>query len=148
MYEAIVQPAIAACSLVVGMVVQYYLSRVARREDTARDKRLESYSSYVAGVCRFALINRNDKEETNSARIALATAKSQISIYGSDEVVRALANFERNPSLKTREATTAFLNAIEAMRADGRITNVSGDELHWLIFSEPLQQAGSENPIS
>jgi hypothetical protein len=139
MYESILNAAIPVCSVVIGMVGQHYLSRAARHEDTARDKRIESYASYLASTCKLAITDQSRPDEQENARMALATAKAHIAVHGSNDVVKALAKFETDPLLATSESRVAFIRIIEAMRTDWHIGSVSGDELHWIMFSEPQQ---------
>lgn len=138
MYETLLNAAIPVCSVIIGMVGQHYLSRTARHEDATRDKRIESYASYLSSVSKrkFAA-----PDKRSDATMALVAAKAHIAVHGSNEVVRALAKFETNPSLATPDSMAAFIKIIEAMRTDGHIGSVSGDELHWIMFSEPQQSA-------
>jgi hypothetical protein len=53
----------------------------------------------------------------------------------------ASPKFEVDPLLATPASKVAFIKIIEAMRADGQVLSLTGDELHWIMFSKPQQSA-------
>jgi hypothetical protein len=88
-----------------GAALQFWFSRAAARDQHAATQRSAAYSDYLRAVAASAHL-RSDEEFRDALRDA-ADAKARIAVYGSDEVIAALASFERAGAvINERRATS------------------------------------------
>src|SRR5438105_2546273 len=83
----------ALIGITVGAVLTFFLTR---RQESEKHRRLmvtQAYADYLCGVAESASLNLESNEAQINAQIA--DAKARICLYGSPEVVSALAAFEK-----------------------------------------------------
>lgn len=101
--------------VVIGAVLQFYLSRTTERENRVELLQAEAYSDYLRAVSAAAHARSDD--DVAAARRAAADAKAQIAVYGSASVVGALAGFENAGAAIVNESSrSAFTSLVLAMR--------------------------------
>lgn len=104
-------------TLIVGALLNHFLSRASdtRRELSAL--KIQAYVDYLRCVAEAAHIKRNDIVATSQLNARAADAKSRIAIYGSPEVIAALADFGRaGAHTADPAARTKLLKLYEVMR--------------------------------
>jgi hypothetical protein len=102
--------------IVIGAALQSWLSRSAERDKHLDVLRAESYSDYLRAVASAAHLTSD--EDLVAALRSAADAKTRIIIYGSVEVVGALARYEEAGAvLSTERSVAAFIALVSAMRS-------------------------------
>ena len=107
----------ALLSVLVGAVIGAALSRWTDRARHNEELRSKAYADYLSAVAAAAHL-RSDDDERDAFRDA-ANAKARIAVYGSADVIRALARFEETGaklSLSNGPAVNAFVSLVSAMR--------------------------------
>lgn len=101
-----------------GAALQFWFSRAAEREKHAESLRAQAYTDYLRAVAASAHL-RSDEDLRDAHRNA-ADAKSRIAVYGTAEVVKALARFEETGAVLHGEGPqAAFVALVSSMRAPG-----------------------------
>lgn len=104
--------------VLLGVVLQFCLSRAAERERRTEELRSQLYAEYLRAVAASGHL-RSD-EDLRDAHRDLASAKARIAVYGSPSVIKALAQFEEvGTNLTADTSATAFVSLVLKMR-DGR----------------------------
>jgi hypothetical protein len=104
--------------VVVGATLQFLLSRVSESGKAKSALRVQAYVDYVACVADLAHPPESQLRAEVLSRLAHATTR--IAIYGSSNVVSALADFEKaGAEILTPDQHAVFLVIISAMRAEG-----------------------------
>lgn len=105
----------ALLSVLVGAVIGAALSRWTDRARHHEELRSKAYADYLRAVASAAHL-RSDDDERDAFREA-SDAKARIAVYGSADVIRALARFEEaGANLSSREAINGFVSLVSAMR--------------------------------
>src|SRR5438132_1221897 len=78
--------------VLLGAVLQHWLSRNAEDRKQLHALRREAYVDYLRAVTKVA--RARDPESAWEARTVLADAKARIAVYGAETVVAAMARFE------------------------------------------------------
>jgi len=98
-----------------GAAVGAALGRWAERAKHNDELRSKAYADYLGAVAAAAHL-RSDEDERDAMRAA-ADAKARIAVYGSSDVVDALARFEEaGGTLADDVAQAAFVSLVSAMR--------------------------------
>jgi hypothetical protein len=119
---ATLQPIITAVLPLVGVMIgaglQYLFSRSAEVRKQLAALRTEAYTDYLRCVAESAKIGR-DANRRGELLSQAADAKARIAIYGSAQVLAALAAFETNsPVIDSPEAAKRFLAVVYAIRQE------------------------------
>ena len=123
--------------IVVGASLQYLFTRYLEERKHYRSLQTEAYADYLRGVAQAAHLNLTVNESEIFARIA--DAKTRVCLYGSQEVVKLLAQFESSGGIiGNEEQCEAFVAIIQAMRGD---SNVESKELELILLG-----SGEERP--
>ena len=125
-----------AISTVLGIVVGAILTFLfTRRHEYEKQRRLlvtEAYSDYLRAIADGAHLNLESNEAEIFAR--LAAAKTRICLYGSNDVVRLLAAFEKAGGvIGTSEQRHVFASLILAMRGNSK---VESSDLETVVFGD------------
>lgn len=114
--------------MVLGAVLQLWLSRTAQREKHAANLRSQAYADYLRAVAAAAHL-RSD-EDLRDAHGEAADAKARIAVYGSASVIRALSQFEKAWAVLTNARSgRAFLSLVSSMRSGKEIVSYRDLEL-------------------
>lgn len=101
--------------VVLGAALQFWLSRAAAREQHTVTLRSQAYADYLRAVAAAGHL-RSDEDLRDAHRDA-ADAKARIAVYGSTDVIKALARFEKAGAiLSDGPAAKAFVSLVAAMR--------------------------------
>jgi hypothetical protein len=118
--------------VIVGAGLQYLFTRFLEERKHRQSLKTAAYTDYIRAVAEAAHIALQDQRPAIFAR--LADAKTRICLYGSPEVVTALAGFESQGGIiGNDQQREAFLKAVEAMRED---SHVQAARLEILLFGE------------
>jgi hypothetical protein len=113
----------------VGAVMQYWLSRSVESRKQLQLLQSQCYVDYLKAVTKSA-----HAQTENAVRLAnaeVADAKARIAVYGTPEVVAALARFEETEAvLDNPSANAAFVSLVGAMR----LTKAKAEDLKLLLF--------------
>lgn len=117
--------------VLLGAALQFWFTRSAERNKAIESLRAQAYVDYLGGVAASAYV-RSD-EDIRDAHRDLANAKTRIAVYGSAEVIGALARFEESGAILTRGHNVApFLEVVAAMRSE--LPSVAGHDLELLLL--------------
>lgn len=120
--------------VVLGAGLQFLLTRATAREQQAGTLRSQAYADYLRAVAAAGHL-RSDEDLRNAHRDA-ADAKARIAVYGTVDVIKALARFEKTGAvLSDGSASCAFVSLVSAMRPKSRY--VSESELELILLGTP-----------
>lgn len=103
--------------IIVGAVLQFWLSRTAEKGKHVDALRAEAYADYLRAVAASAHLT-SDQDLVEALRLA-ADAKTRIVVYGNIEAITALARFEEaGPVLNNERSVAAFVALVSAMRSN------------------------------
>jgi hypothetical protein len=132
--------------VVVGAALQYVLGGLQARSTRRMEAKIEVYAGYLEALDTHNLAQRENSEKLQQARKALLIAKTRMTIYASEPVVRAAANLHRDwkAQEKFRES---LIDLCEAMRNDTRgrrdtAARADLDELLWGATKAPSPADG------
>jgi hypothetical protein len=115
--------------VVVGATVQYWLSRSAESRKQLQLLQSQCYVDYLKAVTKAA-----HALTTDAARLAkaeAADAKARLAVYGTPDVVAALARFEETGAVTdNRSANAAFVALVGSMRR----SKAKAEDLELLLF--------------
>jgi hypothetical protein len=101
----------------IGAVIGAALSRWTDRAKHHEELRSRAYADYLSAVAAAAHL-RSDDDERDAFRSA-ADAKARIAVYGSADVIHALARFEEaGGTLVSGPSVAAFVSLVAAMRPE------------------------------
>lgn len=102
--------------VVVGAAVHSWFTRSSERDKHAGNLRSQAYVDYLRAVAEAA-------HHGKDARRNAADAKARIAVYGSAEVVTALARFEESGATLGQDGRGPFLALVAAMRIGTAVGN-------------------------
>ena len=106
---------LALLGVAVGAILTFLLTRSNEREKHYRLLQTTAYSDYLCGVAEAAHMGPNSDPAEIFAR--LADSKTRICLYGSEDVIALLSDFEREgAAIGNAQQRQAFLNLVQAMR--------------------------------
>jgi hypothetical protein len=112
---------------VTGVILQQRLARANATSALFNEAQQNAYADCVNAVALLAT--------TGEGHSALAGAKSQVVIYGTDDVPQRLAELERvGPHLGRPELRDVFLRLIHAMRRSWTISKIGAEQLSQILF--------------
>ena len=112
--------------VIVGILLQSFLSRSNSNKDTDSQRRHDVYSTYLEAV-------------SNRDIPSLTKAKAKITIIGSSEVIKAISKFELNkPVLDNKDSIENFLGIVKAMRRETSFgkQGLKNDEIYSVLFGD------------
>jgi hypothetical protein len=121
--------------LVVGATLQFALSRVGESTKAKSALRVQAYVDYIACLTDSTYLRESERKAEVLSRAA--NAKTRISIYGTADVISALAEFEKTGAeIRTKEQQMAILTLISTMRAEsvGKQHDVSNEDLGLMLL--------------
>lgn len=108
--------------VVLGAVLQFWLSRTTQREKHAANLQSQAYADYLRAVAAAAHL-RSDEDLRDAHREA-ADAKARIAVYGSASVIRALSQFEKAGAvLNNARSGRTFISLVSSMRSGKEIVS-------------------------
>ena len=109
---------ISATILLLGAIIKYAFSRKSEQLKKKEELCVQAYVDFTRGVSGIAIAQGNSGN--NEEYLTLLTdAKTRISIYGSVEVINAIADFWRlGPIFDTPERMKSYVNVIQLMRKE------------------------------
>lgn len=103
--------------VLLGAALQFWFSRSAERNKAIEALRAQAYVDYLSGVAALAHVVNVD--DVRVADRDLADAKARIAVYGSPEVIGALARFEESGAILARgQDVKPFLSVVANMRSE------------------------------
>lgn len=121
----------------IGAGLQYYFSRASEERKQKDLLRTQAYIDYLSSVSKFAQAAKTNPNERYQLLAEAADAKTRICIYGSEEIIGLLANFERQgANLSTNESMQTFMSICSQMRSEGldSSTSISTDDFEMVLF--------------
>ncbi|MCO6057963.1 hypothetical protein NG726_14950 [Pseudomonas sp. MOB-449] len=108
--------------IIAGAALQYIFTRHLESQRYHRDLRTQAYIDYLKSVCEQAILSPQPlSSEEKELRAKMANSKSRICLYGSEDVVSSLAEFEKLGSkLTADEQRNCFARMVLAMRIDSK----------------------------
>jgi len=124
--------------VVLGGGLQFLLTRATASEQQTATLRSQAYADYLRAVSMAGHL-RSDQDLRDAHRDA-ADAKARIAVYGTVDVIKAMARFEEfGAVLSDGPASRAFVCLVSAMRA--KSGDVSEHELELLLLGAPPNKA-------
>jgi len=133
--------------IVIGVILNYWFTKLLEERRHMRNLKTEAYLEFIHHFMDAHFVG--EKKETLSR---FADATQRIAIYGSKEVIEAVANIKRVSAKKRimsesefeskfgSEFRHSFIAMVQAMRKDGLPKeSVSDEEISWLLFGEGLK---------
>ncbi len=128
----------------IGSIIGAFLTLRVNRSKHLQELRSAAYVDFLRGLSKIAIARKDPIRDAHSLQeelngvIMLADAKARIGIYGSGEVVRALARFVSHGSeTVTPEGMDTLTEVCELMRKESVNDGVPFDDLSRLLFSSP-----------
>jgi len=131
--------------IIVGALLQFFLSK---KSDSRKEQNLlktSAYSDYLKAVAGIAISQSlGDKNKMFESRILLAEAKAKIAIYGSNAVIKKMAQFERKGSiLNNTTSQKAFMLIALEMRIDNQENDIHLNEISQLLIGLDIEEAAA-----
>jgi hypothetical protein len=105
--------------VLVGASLQYFFTRYLETQRHHRDLRTQAYLDYIKSVSGLAHLNDPQGSQERDLLASAADAKARICLYGSGEVVKAFALFEKlGAAVTSPSQRESFVAMIVAMRSD------------------------------
>lgn len=102
----------------VGAALQFFFNREAERKRHLETLRAQAYSDFLRAVA--AAGHLLSDEDLRQAHREVADSKARIAVYGTSEVVQAMARFEETGAILYGQAGRAtFVALVSAMRPSG-----------------------------
>ena len=134
--EKIILGALTLCGVALGAYLQHIFAKSKEKSERIDSYRHKAYADYLQGIAELARDRTKDRKESISL---VADAKCRIVIYGDDEVLKRLAQFERaGTNLAYQPAIEAFLFLVKAMRNDSSSENeiINKDDIKIILFGK------------
>jgi hypothetical protein len=101
--------------VVIGATMQYWLSRSAESRKQLQLLQSQCYVDYLRAVTKAA--HANSPDAARQANAEAADAKARLAVYGTSDVIAALARFEETGAILDNQQTrAAFVALVGAMR--------------------------------
>lgn len=122
--------------VMLGAALQFWFSRSAERNKAIEALRAQAYVDYLSGVASLAhVVNADDVRLANRC---LADAKARIAVYGSSQIIGALARFEESGAILARgQDVKPFLSVVASMRSE--LPFVAEQDLELLLLGRREQ---------
>jgi len=117
---------------IIGALMHYFFTRDLEIKKQIKILEMQAYSDYLRAVAACAHLGSSEFVG-DSPFLDAADAKSRIAVFGSSEVIKALARFEEvGPTLSNDDSITAFIDLISRMRSEKR--NFSDHDLELILI--------------
>jgi hypothetical protein len=134
MLNGLVVALIGLVAALVGGAIQAFATGKFEKSKFEREAKWQTYTSYFATLGDLSFYH-DDPERMRAAYASMAHLRGRIALYGSDDVIRAVAGIFTFADLKSDAAQAAMSKALAAMRQDvGYSSSVSNAELQALMF--------------
>jgi hypothetical protein len=123
--------------VILGASLQYYFSRTSEERKQLTLLKTKAYVDYLGSVAKFAQAAKINPSERLKLLSEAADAKTRICIYGSNETISLLAEFERQGSqIASKESIKIFMSLCSQMRKEGlkKESVISSDDLEVVLF--------------
>lgn len=115
--------------LVVGATLQYWFTQLSEVRKQRQLLQTQSYVDYLRAVTKSA--HASSPEANRAANMEAADAKARLAVYGTSDVIAALARFEETGAvIDNPKAKGAFVTLIGAMRR----RRAHADDLSLVVF--------------
>ncbi len=119
--------------VVIGATMQYWLSRSAESRKQLQLLQSQSYVDYLRAVTKAA--HANSPDALRLVQAEAADAKARLAVYGTSNVIAALARFEEaRPILDNPRSRAAFVALVGAMRQ--KHGTARADDLSLVLFGQ------------
>lgn len=109
--------------ILIGAGLQYFFGRSLEAKKHIQTQKGQAYADYFKAFSSIATVG-----QTKEALSAVADAKTRICVYGSDEVVKRLADFERaGATTNSSESHRLVASLLSAMRKDAGASKIAAD---------------------
>jgi hypothetical protein len=127
-------------AIIAGVITQYVLFYYTDRRKRNADLKMQAYVDLIRSVSELGMAQRHkDAAKEKENRIKLLDAKSRIVIYGSQEVIKNLAEFFKEGGVLTNaEERRLFIRVYQAMRNEYQKGKIEDNEVELLIFNGNL----------
>ena len=123
--------------VVIGAAMQYWFSRSAEVRKQIELLQSQSYVDFLRALTKSAYAN--SAEAIRSALADAADAKARLAVYGTSDVIVALARFEEAGAvLDNPQTKAAFVTLVAAMRQKRGAANATDLEL--VLFGKRREQ--------
>lgn len=117
-------------SAIVGAVIAYLFAIKKENRKKILDEKTKAYCDYIRAASKIKFYNRNE------CLADMVDSIARISVYGSSEVVAALANFKRTTMILDNDiAVEAFVKIVKAMRNETS-NMVADQDIKILLFDK------------
>jgi hypothetical protein len=127
-------------AIIAGVITQYVLFYYTDRRKRNADLKMQAYVDLIRSVSELGMAQRHkDAAKEKENRIKLLDAKSRIVIYGSQEVIKNLAEFFKEGGVLTNaEERRLFIRVYQAMRNEYQKGKIEDNDVELLIFNGNL----------
>lgn len=123
--------------VVLGAILQHWLSRNAEDRKQLLTLRREAYVDYLRATTKIA--RAKDSDAAWDARTALVDAKARIAVYGTTSVLHAMSAFEATgAAIRGEEGRRAFVLLTAAMR---EVEPADSADLQLILLGPPVDEA-------
>ncbi len=133
MNEPFIAGLVGVLGILIGALLQFWLTRRIEREAKYMELRLSAYVDYINSIARMAFVNASERAK---ALDQLAAAKTRICVFGDKEVLDAAARFEQtSKKLANTDAQDAFTDLCQVMREHGiAVGSVADAAIRTVLF--------------
>lgn len=135
--------ALPLIGVIIGAGLQYLLTQSTARKKQLLEERVKAYVEYMSAVTEKARLPADDTTSRTAALARIDSAKLRICVYGSRDVVEALARFEGAEYPIADGATRdLFIALLQSMRSEAIESgaDLSTMTLHKAIHGEFRRQ--------
>ena len=130
--------------VIVGAILQYYLTHISQKDSRLSEWRNTAYADFINAASIVATAQRHGKREVVTEQLGkLSDAKARICVYGDAEVIKDLADFWRHgATLQTESEILAFTRVCLTIR---KSLGVPGEMIHSPDISQLLFSVDVKN---
>jgi hypothetical protein len=135
--ETILAALIGMFGLVIGALLQNYLSRTSDTRKHNRELRAKAYTDLVNSVAKLAVAAKAGASRQLDVLNDLSDAKTRIAIYGDEAVINKLSEFmAEHGVVNSEDAVKSFNKVIVEMRRDagGSISTNTPQLISAIVF--------------
>ncbi len=123
--------------VIIGAGLQYFFSRFSESRKQLSTFKSLAYVDYLRCVAESKHVGRDNTKARKEIFAKAADAKARIAVYGSSNVVDALAHFEKEGAIiNSRQSEEKFLALCKAMRREniGKDDKTKIEALRLVLF--------------
>jgi len=125
MSESFIAGLVGVLGILVGALLQFWLTRRVERETKYMELKLGAYVDYINGIARLAFAATSERAQALDQWTA---AKTRICVFGDREILEAAARFEKTSKrLANLDAQNALTDLCQVMRGHGIATGSVAD---------------------